>query len=159
MVFEDVDVDMELRNVEIKTLKRKHHGRFIGFRQGYFNNYIMDAVEARKKILIPMYRWMLEQKVLTVIQKLREIAQQRDIVLLGDSVNSDIENVSKPLSHAWLIKSYIEGLYPYEDVNKDINEYHIGPKGREWITTKKVLKEIKPDYIGGQLKLGLDLDC
>lgn len=58
MVFEDVDVDMELRNVEIEALKRKHHGRFIGFRQGYFNNYIMDVVEARKKILIPMYRWM-----------------------------------------------------------------------------------------------------
>ena len=119
----------------------------------------MDVVEARKKILIPMYRWMLEQKVLTVILKLREIAQQRDIVLLDDSVNCDIENVSKPLSHAWLIKSYVEGLYPYEDVYKNINEYHIDPKGREWITTKRVPKEIRPDYIGGQLKLGLDLDC
>lgn len=157
MVFEDVDVDMELRNVEIETLKREHYGRFIGLRQGYFNNYIMDVVEARKKILIPMYRWMLEQKVFPVIQKLREIMQQRDIVLLDDSVNCDIGNINHSLSHAWLIKSYVEGLYPYEDVFENIIEYHLFPKkGREWTTTNRVLKEIRPDYIGGQLKLGLN---
>lgn len=41
MVFEDADVDMELRNIRIHTLGRKHVGKFVGIRQGYFNNYIM----------------------------------------------------------------------------------------------------------------------
>jgi len=159
MVFEDVDVDIELRNIDIKTLKREHNGRFIGFRQGYFNNCIMDVVEARKQILIPMYRWMLEQKVFPVIQKLREIMQQRDIVLLDDSVNYDIGNINHPLSHAWLIKSYVEGLYPYEDVFENIIEYHLFPKKSiEWTTTKRVPQKIKLDYIGGQLKLGIYFD-
>lgn len=160
MVFEDADVDVELRNVNAHTLRRKHFGKLIGIRQGYFNNYIMDVAEARKKILIPMYRWMLEQKVFPIIQRLREIAKQQNIVLLDDdSVNCDISNVSQSLSHAWLIKSYTEGLYPYEDVYENKTERHIRPKGREWITTKRVPKEIKPDHIGGLLMLGLDYDC
>lgn len=159
MVFEDVDVDIEFRNVEIETLKREHYGRFIGFRQGYFNNYIMDVVEARKKILIPIYRWMLEQKVFPVIQKLREIMLQRDIVLLDDSVNCDIGNINHPLSHAWLIKSYVEGLYPYEDVYgiwEITKVVMVGQHMYNKIKEEKYLKEIKLDYIDSRLRFGLD---
>lgn len=156
MVFEDTDVDMELRNIRIHALGRKHTGKLIGIRQGYFNNYTMDITEARKKILIPMYRWMLEQKVFPIVQQLRKIAKQRNIILLDDSVNSDIGNVNQPLSQSWLLKSYIEGLYPYEDVYEVITEYCDDPKGRRRKKTKKILKKIKPDNIGGQLTLGLD---
>ena len=157
MVFEDADVDMDLRNIRIHTLVRKHNGKFVGIRQGYFNNYIMDVVEARKKILIPMYRWMLEQKIFPTVQQLREIAKQRDIILLDDSVNSDIDNVNQPLSQAWLFKSYVEGLYPYEDIYRVKTESYIDPKGRRgWTKTRKVLSEIKADNIDGQLTLGFD---
>lgn len=159
MVFEDADVDMDLRNIRIHTLVRKHNGKFVGIRQGYFNNYIMDVVEARKKILIPMYRWMLEQKVFPVILKLREIMQQRDIVLLNDSVNCDIDNINHPLSHAWLIKSYVEGLYPYEDVYgiREITKVvMVGQHMYNKIKEEKYLKEIKLDYVDSRLRFGLD---
>ena len=159
MVFEDADVDMDLRNIRIHTLVRKHNGKFVGIRQGYFNNYIMDVVEARKKILIPMYRWMLEQKVFPVILKLREIMQQRDIVLLNDSVNCDIGNINHPLSHVWLIKSYVEGLYPYEDVYgiREITKVvMVGQHMYNKIKEEKYLKEIKLDYVDSRLRFGLD---
>lgn len=159
-VFEDSDVNMALRNsTNIQDLKRENLGRTIGFRQGYFNNNIMTVAEARRKIFIPMYRWTLEQKAFPIIQILREIVQQRDIVLLDDSVNCDINNINQPLSHAWLTKSYIEGSYPFENIYEHIIEYHIGPKDRRWTTTKKVLKEIKPDNISSQFDIEFDYDC
>ena len=100
---------------------------------------------------------MLEQKVFPIVQQLREIAKQRDVILLDDSINSDIGNINQPLSQAWLLKSYVEGLYPYDDVYKVIAESYIDPKGRRGGSkTRKVLREIKPDKIGGQLRLGLD---
>ena len=112
----------------------------------------MDVAEAREKIYIPMYRWMLEQKVLPIIQRLREIAQQCDIVLLDDSINCDINSVSQPLSHAWLIKSYVEGNYPYEDVYgiRKVNKVvMVGQHMYYTIKEVKCLKEIKSDCIGG----------
>ena len=49
MVFEDADVDMELRNICIHTLGRKHVGNFVGIRQGYFpleiTNYLCGRVK------------------------------------------------------------------------------------------------------------------
>lgn len=162
-VFEMDNINRELRNsIDIQNLKRRHLGGLIGLRQGYHNNYIMDVTEARKKIYIPMYRWVLEHKVLPIIQKLREIAQQRDIVLLDDSVNCDINNVSHPLSHTWLIKSYLEGIYPYEyvyGIRKVTKVVMAGQHMYYTIKEVKCLKEIKSDCIGGQLELGLDYYC
>ena len=153
----------ELRNsIEIQSLKRRHLGGLIGFRQGYHNNYIMDVAEAREKIYIPMYRWMLEQKVLPMIQRLPEIPQQCDIVLLDDSINCDINSVSQPWSHAWLIKSYVEGNYLYEDVYgiRKVNKVvMVGQHMYYTIKEVKCLKEIKSDCVWGQLELGLDCDC
>lgn len=162
-VFEMENINEELRNsIDIQSLKRRYLGRLIGFRQGYHNNYIMDVTEAREKIYIPMYRWMLEHKVLPIIQKLREISQQRDIVLLDDSVNCDINNISQPLSHAWLIKSNVEGLYPYKDVyviKNTTNEVIVGQHMYHAIKEVRCLKEIKPDSIDRQLRLGFDNNC
>ena len=156
-VFEKSDVNVNLRNcTDIDMMRRKNLGQLIGFRQGFYNNYIMDVEEARRKILIPMYRWMLEQKTFCIIEYLRKIAQQQDIVILDDSINCEITNTNAPLSYAWLIKSYIEGLYPYEDIYEYRYEYHYDIKGRESRTLTKVLKRIKPDGINKQFKLGLD---
>ena len=42
-VFEDADVDVNLRNGEdIHKLRRENLGRLIGFRQGFYNNYIIN---------------------------------------------------------------------------------------------------------------------
>ena len=50
-----------------------------------------------------------------IIERLRIASQTKTIVLLDYDTNSDVEDGSKPLSHAFLIKAYIEGLYPYGD--------------------------------------------
>lgn len=108
-----------------------------------------------------MYRWVLEHKVLPIIQKLREIAQQRDIVLLDDSVNCDINNVSHPLSHTWLIKSYIEGMYPYEDVyeiRKTTDIIQVGQHMYYRSKENRILKRVTPNIINKQLRIGFNYD-
>ena len=105
----------------------------------------MDVEEARRKILIPMFRWMLEQKTYCIIEYLREIAQQQDIVILDDSINCDITNINVPLSYAWLIKSYIEDKIGkldkyFEDADAIVANVVIKVRGKEQkmeITIKK----------------------
>lgn len=161
-VFEDADVDVNLINCEdIHMLRRENLGRLIGFRQGFYNNYIMDVVEARRKILIPMYRWMLEQKTYCIIEHLRKIAQQQDIVILDDSINCDITNINVPLSYAWLIKSYIEGMYPYEDVyeiRKTTDIIQVGQHMYYRSKENRVLKRVTPNIITKQLRIGFNYD-
>ena len=59
---------------------------------------------------------MLEHKVPQIIERLREASKTRTIILLDYDTNADIENPKKPLSHASLVKAYVEGLYPYDDI-------------------------------------------
>lgn len=161
-VFEDADVDVNLINCEdIHILRRENLGRLIGFRQGLYNNYIMDVVEARRKILIPMYRWMLEQKTYCIIEHLRKIAQQQDIVILDESINCDIININVPLSYAWLIKSYIEGMYPYEDVyeiKKTTDIIQVGQHMYYRSKENRILKRVTPNIINKQLRIGFNYD-
>ena len=76
---------------------------------------LLGYLEARKQIYIPAYRWVLENKVYGIIEKLRLASKTKTIILLDYDTNSDVENLKKPLSHASLIKAYVEGIYPYED--------------------------------------------
>ena len=63
---------------------------------------------------------MLENKVANIIDRLREASKTKTIVLLDYDTNADVENAKKPLSHASLIKAYVEGIYPYgEEIVKD----------------------------------------
>lgn len=114
---EDVDVDM-FYNDTMKNIKRtvRRFGKPLGHRKGVNGTELLGYVEARKQIYIPTYRWVLENKVANIIESLREICNQgKTIVLLDYTTNEDVENTRKPLSHAALIKAYIEGVYPYGD--------------------------------------------
>lgn len=114
---EDVDVDM-FYNDTMKNIKRtvRRFGKPLGHRKGVNGTELLGYVEARKQIYIPTYRWVLENKVADIIESLREICNQgKTIVLLDYTTNEDVENTRKPLSHAALIKAYIEGVYPYGD--------------------------------------------
>ena len=52
-----------------------------------------------------------------IIERLREVSNSgKTIVLLDYDTNEDVENAKKPLSHASLIKAYVDGVYPYGDV-------------------------------------------
>ena len=44
------------------------------------------------------------------------LSKSKTIVLLDYNTCCDVDDLSKPLSHAFLVKAYAEGVYPYDDV-------------------------------------------
>jgi hypothetical protein len=61
---------------------------------------------------LPSYAFLLEKCIPDLIQKLKELAFKQDLVLLDFETNVDIDNPHKPLSHAGLVKRYLEKKYP-----------------------------------------------
>lgn len=119
-VFESCDVDVQMfQNNTMKNIKRtvRRFGKPLGHRKGVKGTELLGYIEARKQIYIPTYKWVLENKVADIIERLRNASNSgKTIVLLDYDTNADVENPKKPLSHASLIKAYAEGIYPYEDV-------------------------------------------
>lgn len=123
-VFENANIDItkfEIQNMkEIKRTVRKF-GKTLGHRKGVNGSELLGYLAARKLIYLPSYAWVLQNKTIQEINHLIEIALKQDLVLLDYVTNSDIENTSKPLSHAALIKKYIDKKYP-ELTTKRFNE-------------------------------------
>ena len=120
-VFEGCDVDTSLfLNDTMKGLKRtvRRYGKPLGHRKGVNGTELLGYIEARKQIYIPTYKWVLENKVASIIEKMREASKTKTIVLLDYDTNADVDNPKKPLSHASLIKAYVEGIYPYGEKMK-----------------------------------------
>ena len=121
-VFEGSDIDVQVfQNDTMKNIKRtvRRFGKPLGHRKGVNGTELLGYIEARKQIYIPTYRWMLENKVPHIIERLRVASNSgKTIVLLDYDTNADVEDAKKPLSHASLIKAYAEGIYPYEDTKK-----------------------------------------
>lgn len=119
-VFEQCDVDTSLfYNATMRGLKRsvRKYGKPLGHRKGVRGTELLGYVEARKQIYIPAYRWVLENKVSDIIDRLREASKTHTIVLLDYETNEDIDNPKKPLSHAALVKACAEGRYPFGSTN------------------------------------------
>ncbi len=118
-VFEGADVDTLLfQNDTMKGLKRtvRKYGKPLGHRRGVNGTELLSYIEARKLIYIPTYQWVLENKVAHIIERLKSANEEgKTIVLLDYDTNADVENIKRPLSHASLIKAYVEGTYPYGD--------------------------------------------
>ena len=115
-VFEGCGVDVEMfKNDTMKNIKRtvRRFGKPLGHRKGVHGTELLGYIEARKLIYIPTYKWVLENKVSFIIDRLREASKTKTIVLLDYDTNADVENGKRPLSHASLIKAYVEGIYPY----------------------------------------------
>lgn len=135
-VFESCDVDIEMfKNDTMKNIKRtvRRFGRPLGHRKGVNGTELLGYIEARKQIYIPTYKWVLENKVASIIERLRTASNEgKTIILLDYDTNADVENAKKPLSHASLIKAYVEGTYPYGDnIPNDPTETESPPKTRE----------------------------
>lgn len=122
-VFENEDVDvMAFRNRSMKKIKRsvRKHGKILGHRKGICGDEILDYIEAKHLIYIPAYKWVLDNKVTEIVNRLKQEAKNKMVVLLDYNTCCDVDSRSKPLSHAYLIKAYIEGLYPYSDKKEEI---------------------------------------
>ena len=119
-----VDVEM-FKNDTMKNIKRtvRRFGKPLGHRKGVHGSELLGYIEARKLIYIPTYKWVLENKVSFIIDRLREASKTKTIVLLDYDTNADVENAKKPLSHASLIKAYVEGVYPYGEEKEQQTEF------------------------------------
>ena len=118
-VFEEEDIDIRMfNNNTMKGIKRtvRTHGRVLGHRKGVNGTEILRYVEAKHLIYIPAYRWMLEHKAMDIIERLRKASETKTIVLLDYNTCCDVDDETKPLSHAYLVKAYAEGLYPFDDL-------------------------------------------
>lgn len=114
-VFEKEDVDPKMfLNDKMKNIKRtvRKYGKPLGHRKGTEGIELLDYIQARIQIYLPAYLWVLENKVQYIIERIREASKEQDIVLLDYETNDDVLNSRKPLSHAYLVKAYVEGNYP-----------------------------------------------
>ena len=139
-VFESCDVDTEMfKNDTMRNIKRtvRRFGKPLGHRKGVHGTELLGYIEARKQIYIPTYKWVLENKVASIIERLRTASNEgKTIVLLDYDTNADVENAKKPLSHASLIKAYVEGVYPYGE-KKPACEEEISTPIKKKKSTKK----------------------
>ena len=117
-VFKNADIDMtKFENNGMKNLKRtvKKFGTPLGHRKGVYGTELLDYVKARIEIYLPAYAWILNNKVKNIIDRLRQISLHQDIVLLDYTTNGNVNDTSSPLSHAALVKAFIENNYPTRD--------------------------------------------
>lgn len=100
----------------LKRTVRKY-GKPLGHQKGVNSTELLNYFDARMQIYLPTYKWVLENvsEVINVIEKIRERSKDHDIVFLDYNTNTDFRDISSPLSHAGLVKLYIEGNYPNED--------------------------------------------
>ena len=118
-VFENEDIDISMfLNDTMKDIKRtvRTHGRVLGHRKGVHGTEILGYVEAKHQVYIPAYRWMLEYRAMDIIERLRKASETKTIVLLDYNTCCNVDDETKPLSHAYLVKAYAEGLYPFDDL-------------------------------------------
>ena len=114
-VFEDADIDETMFwKKDMKNMKRTTHkfGSCLGHRKGVHGEELLDYLSARKLIYLPCYKWVLENKLQKLVTAIRIISKNKPVVLLDNNTNPDVNNLKSPLSHASLIKAYIEGNYP-----------------------------------------------
>ncbi|MBR0502708.1 MAG: hypothetical protein IJJ77_05630 [Paludibacteraceae bacterium] len=113
-VFEGCGVDLTvLHNDTMKNIKRtvKKFGKPLGHQYG---DKILNYADARWKIYLPTFLYMLEnvESVQESLRKIKERLQKKDVVFLDYNTNCNVSDYSKPLSHACLVKLYLEGKYP-----------------------------------------------
>lgn len=118
-VFKTADVDISLfRNDTMKGLKRtvRRFGPPLGHRKGVYGKELLNYFDARMQIYLPTYKWVLDNVpvVHNIVSRIAERAKTNDIVFLDYNSNIDFLDISSPLSHAGLVKLYIEGNYPTE---------------------------------------------
>lgn len=120
-VFQNADIDIELfKNDTMKGLKRtvRRFGQPLGHRKGVYGTELLNYFEARMFIYLPTYKWVLENisAVNDIVFWISEFSKTHIVVLLDYNTNIDIYDLTQPISHAGLVKLYIEGNYPSESM-------------------------------------------
>ena len=147
-VFDGVGIDIEMfKNDTMHNIKRtvRKFGRPLGHQFGVYSKVILNYSDARRLIYVPTYRYVLENvpDVHHLVERLAERSKTEDIVLLDYNVNPDNRDKTKPISHAELVKMYIEGRYPEKDEDfkpftaEELKEYTQKQKRNKLLTVRK----------------------
>lgn len=110
-VFETCGIDRDsFRNETMKNIKRttRRYGKCLGHYKE--RGVLLEYIDARKEIYVPSYFWMLKYRCPSQIEELKRLSSEKTVVLLDYDTNGDLEDPKKPLSHASLIKRYIEEM-------------------------------------------------
>ena len=83
-----------------------------GHRFGVGSDTQLGYRDARHRIYLPAYKWVLEHRLAANVEQLRRLAADKPLVLLDYETNADVENVSSPLSHAALVMYHLQGSWP-----------------------------------------------
>jgi hypothetical protein len=81
-------------------------GRVLGHQWGP-GGALLGYIEARERIYVPAYTWVLTNRAQDELDKLRQLAMNSPVVLLDFATNGDILDSSRPLSHAALIRAHL----------------------------------------------------
>jgi hypothetical protein len=114
-VFEREDIDPSRWTItDMRNIKRAagSRGKVLGHRFGVGHSTLLNYRQARHSIYLPAYRWVLENRLGTQVQRLRHEANTKTVILLDYETNDDVDDLSRPLSHAALIKHFVEGRWP-----------------------------------------------
>lgn len=120
-VFEREDIDPKKWTItDMSGIKRggKSRGAVRGHRFGTTGDTLLAYREARHRIYLPAYRWVLENCLATEVEQLRTLAANQSIALLDYETNADVEDLTKPLSHASLVIHFLDGNWPMEELNR-----------------------------------------
>lgn len=145
-VFDDADVDFRtFRNDTMKGLKRtvRRYGAPRGHRYGAYSDKVLNYFDARMLIYLPTYKWVLDNvpEVHKIVERIKERAENHVVILLDYNTNTDVRDTTKPLSHAELVKMYIEGCYPeYSDDMKPLTAEELKEKK---VSDTKLKKRVK----------------
>ena len=105
-VFEKEGVDLSKMTItNMQKIKRggSWRGRVRGHQRGLASDDLLSYKEARHQIYLPTYRWVLDNLLQDEVAQLRSLGAQQQVILLDYETNCDVDDLSKPLSHASLI--------------------------------------------------------
>ena len=114
-VFDNADIDLSsFTNTTMAGLKRtvRALGPVRGHRAGVNGSNVLSYRDARYQIYLPAYRWVLDHCLQTELGQLTSLGNNQTVILLDYETNMDIDNISKPLSHAALIVKYLTNEWP-----------------------------------------------
>jgi hypothetical protein len=86
----------------------------LGHRAGINGVRLLDYREARFAIYLPAYRWVLDHRLGDEVAKLQELSASGRVVLLDYETNGNVNDLTRPLSHASLVVAYISDKWPGE---------------------------------------------
>ena len=94
----------------MKNIKRsaRKYGRVLGHRKGIEGKELLGYFDARVNIYLPSYEHVLKTNLKNLLDIILDLSLSKTLVLLDYETNLDIGNTSKPLSHAGLVRNYLE---------------------------------------------------